>query len=65
LLDARSGWPVGHWQSVSVAAPTCAAAGAVSTLAMLLGAEAEAFLADQGLGYLAIDRNGRLRDALP
>ena len=63
LLDARSGWPVGHWQSVSVVAPTCAAAGAVSTLAMLLGAQAEDFLAAQGLGYVAVDARGRVRHA--
>jgi len=61
LLDARSGWPVGQWQSVSVVAPTCAAAGAVATLAMLLGAEAEPFLAAQGLSYLAVDIRGGVR----
>ena len=28
VLDPRSGWPVRHWQSITVLGPTCAAAGA-------------------------------------
>lgn len=59
LLDARSGWPVEHWQSVSVVAPSCAAAGAVSTLAMLLGDAALAMLEAQGVWYLAVGPGGR------
>jgi thiamine biosynthesis lipoprotein len=59
LLDARNGWPVCHWQSVSVVAPSCAAAGAVSTLAMLLGEDALPMLEAQGVWYLAIGPRGR------
>jgi thiamine biosynthesis lipoprotein len=45
ILDARTGWPVpGAPRSVTVAAPTCSQAGSLSTLAMLKGEQAEAFL---------------------
>lgn len=45
ILDARTGWPVpGAAHSITVAAPTCSQAGAYSTLAMLRGEQAEAFL---------------------
>lgn len=55
ILDPRTGWPVSSWASVSVTAPACAAAGALSTIAMLKGDEALAFLATQGATYLAVD----------
>ena len=60
ILDPRSGQPVTHWQSVSVVAPVCAAAGALATIAMLHGAEAAAFLRGQGVAFLAIDAQGRV-----
>ena len=45
ILDPRTGWPVeGPPRSVTVAAKTCVQAGTLSTLAMLLGPEAERFL---------------------
>jgi FAD:protein FMN transferase len=59
LLDPRTGWPVQHWQSVSVTAPLCVAAGALSTIAMLKGPDASAFLAAQQADALAIDGDGR------
>ncbi|MEY8879738.1 MAG: FAD:protein FMN transferase [Leptothrix sp. (in: b-proteobacteria)] len=62
ILDARSGWPVSHWQSVSVAAPACLAAGSLTTIAMLMGADALDWLGEQGLPYLAIDAQGRIHD---
>ena len=58
ILDPRSGQPVTHWQSVSVVAPTCAAAGALATIAMLLGSEALPFLRAPGVAFLAVDRAG-------
>jgi thiamine biosynthesis lipoprotein len=58
LLDPRSGWPVAHWQSMSIVAPVCVAAGAVSTIAMLKQAEAGDFLAAQQVAFLAIDADG-------
>lgn len=61
ILDARSGWPVSHWRSVSVAAPVCSAAGACSTLAMLMPPdEALAFLRAQGVAFVAVDAQGAL-----
>lgn len=60
ILDARTGWPVTHWQSVSVVAPACVAAGALATVAMLLGAPAIDMLRAQGVGYLVVDALGGL-----
>jgi thiamine biosynthesis lipoprotein len=52
IPDARTGWPApGAPRSVTVAAPTCSQAGSYSTLAMLNGAEAEAFLRAENLRY--------------
>jgi thiamine biosynthesis lipoprotein len=60
VMDPRSGWPLAHWQSVSVVAPLAVAAGACATLAMLQPVEfALDFLRDQGVRYLAIDAHGR------
>ena len=55
ILDPRTGWPVSSWASVSVTAPACVAAGALSTIAMLKGAQALDFLATQNASYLALD----------
>jgi thiamine biosynthesis lipoprotein len=47
ILDPRSGWPVaGAPRSVTVGADTCIEAGTLSTIALLHGADAEAFLAE-------------------
>jgi len=58
ILDPRSGWPVSHWQSVSVVAPACLAAGALTTIAMLMQGDALDFLRAQNVGFLAIDAQG-------
>ena len=55
LLDPRSGWPVSYWQTISVVAPSCAGAGALATMAMLMGANGLPFLEDQGVAYFAVD----------
>jgi thiamine biosynthesis lipoprotein len=60
LLDSRTGWPASDWQSVSVVAPACMAAGAAASIAMLMGPQAPGWLESQGLDYLAIDAGGRL-----
>lgn len=60
LLDPRTGWPVAHWQSVSVRAPLCVAAGALSTVAMLMGALGADWLAAQGVDWLGVDAHGAL-----
>ncbi|HEC17746.1 MAG TPA: FAD:protein FMN transferase [Gammaproteobacteria bacterium] len=52
VLDPRSGWPVKHAPAtVTVVANSCTDAGMLSTLALLHGAEAEAFLRGQGVPY--------------
>ncbi len=58
ILDARTGWPVQHWQSVSVVAPACVAAGALSTVAMLHEADGLDFLREQGVAFMAVDASG-------
>ncbi|MEP7300270.1 MAG: FAD:protein FMN transferase [Caldimonas sp.] len=55
ILDPRTGWPVTAWASISVTAPACVAAGALSTIAMLKGGQALDFLATQRATYLATD----------
>lgn len=60
VMDPRTGWPVDHWQSVSVVAPLAVAAGACATIAMLHPVdEALAFLQAQEVRYLAIDARGQ------
>lgn len=50
ILDARTGWPViGAPRSITVAARTCSQAGTLSTLAMMKGERAEAFLQAEGV----------------
>ena len=52
ILDPMTGWPVPDApRSTTVAADTCTQAGMLSTLAMLEGARAEAFLDAQGVRY--------------
>lgn len=52
ILDVRTGAPVeGAPRSVTVAAACCLEAGMIATLAMLQGAGAEDFLADQGVPH--------------
>jgi len=52
ILDPRTGWPVENApRSVTVAAPTCTLAGMLATLAMLNGADAEAFLDGENVDY--------------
>ena len=60
ILNPKTGWPAQHWQSISVIAPVCVAAGAMSTTAMLKGPDALAFLQGQGVSFLAIDAAGAI-----
>ena len=60
ILNPRTGWPAQHWQSLSVIAPVCVAAGAMSTTAMLKGPDAIEFLEGQGVSYLAVDAHGQV-----
>ena len=50
ILNPKTGWPVtGAPRSVTIAAPTCIEAGFLSTLAMLQGKQAEAFVKRENL----------------
>jgi thiamine biosynthesis lipoprotein len=60
ILDPTTGWPVDHWQSISVVAPLAAAAGACATLAMLMPvAPALEFLRREAVRFFAVDASGR------
>ncbi|MBC3873148.1 FAD:protein FMN transferase [Undibacterium sp. LX15W] len=61
ILDPRTGYPVRHWQSVSVLAPLSIAAGSYSTIAMLKQDAAQAWLAESGLAYLLVDALGQIQ----
>ena len=52
ILNPKTGWPIADApHTVSIAAPTCIQAGMLSTLAMLHGSQAEAFLKLQEVEY--------------
>ena len=61
ILNPKTGWPVRQApQSVTVAATTCTEAGFWSTLAVLHGPQAEAFLEEQSLEFWCCrPENGR------
>jgi len=61
ILDATTGWPVAHWQSMSVVAPLCVVAGSGATVGMLLGDEAPGWLASEGFDWLGVDAAGVVR----
>ena len=55
ILDPRTGWPVPDApRSVTVAGGNCTEAGLLATLAMLAGADAEAFLIAQEVPYWVV-----------
>jgi len=64
ILDARTGWPVHHWQSVSVLAPLAVVAGSCATIAMLVRERAPDFLAGQRVAWLGVDGAGALHGGL-
>ena len=60
ILNPKTGMPVTHWQSISVVSPLCVVAGSCATIAMLLEDEAAAFLDEQAVQWMGVDREGRL-----
>lgn len=60
VIDPRTGWPVAHWQSVTVLAANTTTAGALTTIAMLKGGDAIAWLESQGVRYLAVQHDGQV-----
>ncbi len=56
VLDPRTGWPVeGAPRAVTVLADTCLEAGTMSTLALLRGHGARAWLEEQGVRHWVLD----------
>ncbi len=61
VLDPRTGWPVeGAPRSVTVAAPSCVEAGMLSTMALLQGPNAAAWLRQLGVPHALIDDSGHV-----
>jgi len=60
ILNPRTGMPVARWQSISVVSPLCVVAGSCATIAMLLEADAPAFLESQGVQWLGVAADGTL-----
>lgn len=60
ILNPLDGQPARHWQAVSVVAPLCVAAGALATMAMLIGPPAAERLCTPGVGFLLVDAQGAL-----
>ena len=54
VLNPLTGWPVSHWQSISVLATNTTTAGALTTIAMLKEQDAIAWLAAQDARYLGM-----------
>jgi FAD:protein FMN transferase len=65
ILDPGTGWPAHAWQSVSVVAPACLAAGALATIAMLKGQDTPRFLREQGVAHVLVDMKGQVTRWLP
>jgi thiamine biosynthesis lipoprotein len=62
IVDPRTGAPAAeHWRTVTVAAATCVDANIGSTAAIVLGAEAERWLADAGLPARLVAAGGGVR----
>lgn len=61
ILNPHTGYPVHHWQSVTVLAPVALAAGSYATIAMLQQGDALNSLDESGLGYLLIAADGSMR----
>jgi thiamine biosynthesis lipoprotein len=64
VLNPRTGWPVRHLASVSVAAGLCVVAGSASTIAMLKEEDGPAWLEGLGLACYWIDVHGNAGGSL-
>jgi FAD:protein FMN transferase len=61
LVDPRTGRPTPEaWRTITVAAPTCLAANTASTAAMIVGADAPAWLAARGLDARLVGPAGQV-----
>ena len=60
VLNPVKGWPVSHWQSISVVAPTALAAGTLSTLGLLLEDRALGLLDREAEAYLGVRHDSEI-----
>ena len=60
VLNPLTGWPVSHWQSVSVLATNTTTSGALATIAMLKGEHALDWLITQDVHYLVVQHDGQV-----
>jgi FAD:protein FMN transferase len=60
ILNPVTGMPVSYWRSVTVLAPLTSAAGATSTIAMLLQEQGLNYLQNSGFAFLAVDHTGAI-----
>lgn len=60
ILDPRTGHPVTAWRSISIIAPLAVAAGSYATIAMLKQGDAQAWLKESGVAYIAMDQAGSI-----
>ena len=65
LLNAKTGWPVNYWASITILAPQCLVAGSLATLSMLSEAEGLEWLEQQDIPFYAIDINGAVFQKFP
>ena len=65
LLNPKTGWPVKGLVSVTALAPSCMAAGAAASIAMLKGNEGPRWLHNAHLAFLSVETTGRQVNALP
>ena len=64
VLNPKTGWPVRHLASVSVAGDLCLIAGSAATIAMLKEAAGPAWLAGMGLPHFWVDVYGETGGSL-
>lgn len=60
ILNPKTGYPVNHWRSISIFAPSALIAGSHSTIGMLKESDAIKFLKQTGLKFLAIDQHSNI-----
>jgi FAD:protein FMN transferase len=60
ILNPKTGMPVSYWRSITVLAPLTSAAGATTTIAMLLQKQGLNYLQNSGFAFLAVDHNGEV-----
>ncbi len=64
VLSPRTGWPVAHLASVSVAADFCLVAGSTATIALLRETSGPSWLEEMGLPHFYVDVHGQTGGSL-